>query len=99
MASVLALDLGSTQLKLLLLDGDARVSYVDAVPYETQAPRAGWIEQRPQDWTAALATGMRRLRETLPQAEIDAVGLSGHMSGVVLLDAQGEVLRPCITLS
>ena len=99
MANVLALDLGSTQLKLLLLDGEGQLSYVDAVPYETQTPRAGWIEQRPQDWTAALAAGMRRLREAMPGAEIDAIGFSGHMSGVVLLDAQGEALYPCITLS
>ena len=99
MANVLALDLGSTQLKLLLLDGEGQLSYVDAVPYETQTPRAGWIEQRPQDWTAALAAGMRRLREAMPGAEIDAIGFSGHMSGVVLLNAQGEALYPCITLS
>lgn len=96
---ILALDLGSTQLKLMLMDDTSRVCYLDAQPYATLSPRAGWLEQRPQDWADALERGMRRMRDAGLCAAIDAIGFSGHMSGVVLLDDAREVLHPCIMLS
>lgn len=99
MALILALDLGSTQLKLLLLDENARVVYVGTQGYPTQTPCAGRLEQRPADWLSALARGMDELRARHGIQDIAAVSFSGHMSGVVLLDADGQVLRPCIMLS
>lgn len=99
MAFILALDLGSTQLKLLLMNENAQVLYVGTQSYPTQMPHAGRIEQRPADWVSALETGMKALRSAHPAVAIDAVCFSGHMSGVVLLAADGSVTAPCIMLS
>lgn len=99
MAEILALDLGSTQLKLLIMNERAEVLYVHTQGYPTQTPCAGRIEQRPQDWAAALENGMKRLNSEHGTENISAVSFSGHMSGVVLLDKNGEVLLPCIMLA
>lgn len=99
MSVVLAVDLGSTQMKLLLMNEHTDVVYVDTQAYPTQAPRAGWLEQRPSDWIDALRRGMQKLSEEYGTGDIAAVSFSGHMSGVVPLDASGGVLHPCIMLS
>ena len=99
MEAVLALDLGSTQLKLMLMDRNGGVLGTVTEGYPTLAPQAGWLEQRPEDWAAALEKGMERLRALRPEAEIVSVGFSGHMSGAVILDGEGSVLHPCIMLS
>lgn len=99
MAAVLALDLGSTQLKLLVMDEKLHISYVGVEGYPTQAPKAGYLEQRPQDWVTALERGMRTLKEQRGTQDIAAISFSGHMSGVVLVNGAGSVLRPCIMLA
>lgn len=99
MAAILALDFGSTQLKLLVMNENAQVIYVGTQRYSTQSPRAGWVEQRPEDWHKALERGMKELHAKCKEECIDAISFSGHMSGVVLLDGEGNVLHPCIMLS
>ena len=99
MASVLALDLGSTQLKLMVMDENARVVYLGTQGYPTQAPRAAYLEQRPQDWEQALERGMEELSAKHGCDDIAAISFSGHMSGVVGLDAQGGLTGPCIMLA
>jgi xylulokinase len=54
MKLILALDLGSTQLKLLIMDEHTQVKYVDQVSYPTDTPRAGWLQQYPADWVMAI---------------------------------------------
>ena len=99
MDAVLALDLGSTQLKLMLMDRDGKVLGTVTESYPTYAPQAGWLEQHPEDWVSALKKGMSQLNALFPDTAIVSVGFSGHMSGAVLLDADGCVLHPCIMLS
>lgn len=99
MAAVLALDLGSTQLKLMVMDEEARVVYLGTQGYPTQAPQAAYLEQRPEDWASALQKGMDELSEKRGTDDIAAIAFSGHMSGVVGLDAQGEITGPCIMLA
>lgn len=99
MAAVLALDLGSTQLKLMVMDEEARVIYLGTQGYPTQAPKAAYLEQKPQDWILALERGMQELCEKHGTEDITAISFSGHMSGVVALDADHQVLGPCIMLA
>ena len=99
MGFILSLDLGTTSLKLLLLDREGRTAYVHSVAYPTQFPRPNWIEQDPQAWVDALAQGMRALRERFSPNDIEAIGFAGHMSSVVLADAAGIPVYPCITLA
>ena len=99
MAAILTLDLGSTQLKLMVLSENAEVLYLDSEKYPTYAEDGGFLEQKPEEWIEALQRGMRKLGQRMDARSIDAVSFSGHMSGVVLVDKQGEVLRPCVMLS
>ncbi len=99
MARILALDLGTSQLKLLVMDENATVECVIVEAYPTYTPYPGWLEQNPDDWCAALLRGLEKLAQRLPLSQIDVISFSGHMSGVVMLNERGDVLHPCILLA
>lgn len=99
MAQILALDLGSTQLKLLVMDEKAQVVYVDTQRYSTRSICAGWLEQDPKDWKEALKKGIQKMWQSIDLHKIEAISFSGHMSGIVVMDTAGSVLHPCIMLS
>lgn len=95
-ARLLGLDLGTSSLKAVLTDGRGAVLDVASRPYPLARPRPGWVEQAPEDWWAALVALLADLRahgHTLD--DLAAVGFSGQMHGLVLLDAHGEPLGPC----
>lgn len=99
MGYILSLDLGTTALKLLLLDREGRTAHVRTVPYSTRFPRADWMEQDPEAWVNALAQGTQALWEQFSPKDVEAIGFAGHMSSVVLADAEGKPAYPCITLA
>jgi xylulokinase len=91
----LGIDLGTSSVKALLIDGEDRLVAQAGAPLEVASPRPSWSEQDPHAWcdaclrsVLALPTNMRR--------EVRGIGLSGQMHGAVLLDAQDAVLRPAI---
>src|SRR5690606_16904060 len=98
MALFLGLDTSTTGSKALIIDERGDVLAVASSPHTLQSPRPLWSEQDPREWwEASLAS----IRSVLAQAgirgeEIAAVGLTGQMHGLVLLDDAGEVLRPAI---
>ena len=95
----LGIDLGTSGVKAMLIDGDQRViGSATGKEVATARPHAGWSEQDPADWIRATEEAIAGLRAVHP-AELSAVrgiGLSGHMHGATLLDAEDKVLRPCI---
>ncbi len=99
MPLILAIDLGSSQLKLLVMDEKTRVQAVVTEGYPTGTPGPGHLVQRTEDWEKALRTGFLRLSELVELSEIEAVSFSGHMSGLVMVDGDGRALHPCIMLS
>jgi len=94
----LGLDLGTSELKTLLLADDHRIVAVARAPLTVSRPRPLWSEQDPAQWWEALETVMTALRATHAEAlaTVRAIGLSGQMHGAVLLDADDVVLRPAI---
>jgi len=79
----IGLDLGTSALKALLVDEDARVVGTASVPLTVLRPRPGWSEQDPQDWREAALAVVDELASS-HSAEIAAVrgiGLSGQMHG------------------
>lgn len=94
----LGIDLGTSELKLLLLDDENRIVASLGEPLASSRPQPLWSEQHPADWWSALDRSMLRLRESQPGAmsAVRAIGPSGQMHGAVLLDTQGHVLRPAI---
>jgi xylulokinase len=99
MSLILALDLGTSSAKSLLMREDGKVLHVHSEPYPSYSPQPGWVEQQPTEWiTAAIASAQVVLNDAAP-GEVSVISVSGHMSGVVLIDADGNPLGPCITLS
>jgi xylulokinase len=96
--SFLGIDLGTSEIKLLLIDGVGGLVGQAGAPLQVSRPHPLWSEQAPQDWWRALETAIAQLRRTHSQAfaEVRAIGLSGQMHGAVLLGASDEVLRPAI---
>ena len=94
----LGLDLGTSEVKALLLADDHRIVAVARAPLTVSRPRPLWSEQDPAQWWEALETVMTALRATHAEAlaTVRAIGLSGQMHGAVLLDADDVVLRPAI---
>lgn len=94
----LGLDLGTSELKALLLDRQHRVLATARAPLTVQRPKPLWSEQSPAAWWQALEIVMDQLQREQPAAlaRLEGVGLSGQMHGAVLLDAEQAVLRPAI---
>lgn len=92
----LGLDLGTSGLKALVLDADQRVVAEAHAPITTSRPRHAWSEQDPADWITAASSAFDALSGQVDMGAIAGIGLSGQMHGAVLLDAAGQVLRPCI---
>lgn len=93
---ILAIDVGTTNCKTLLLDRDLNVLAKVSSEYPVAVPQPGWAEQQPEDWWVAVKESIRRVVAQADPAAIQAVGLSGQMHGLVALDRQGRVLRSAI---
>lgn len=93
----LGIDLGTSGVKVLLLDGERSVATTSA-PLTVQRPRPGWSEQHPEDWWLATQHCLDALQSAQPRAfrAVQAIGLAGQMHGATLLDNAGALLRPCI---
>jgi xylulokinase len=94
----LGIDVSTTGAKALLIDGTGAVVSSATTPLSLSTPKPLWSEQDPLEWWDGVANS---IRQALAQADaqggmVRAVGLTGQMHGLVLLDASGEVLRPAI---
>ena len=94
----LGLDCGTSSLKALLVDERAQAIASAARSYSPDRPRAGWSEQNPDDWAAAMAGAIADLKASAGKAlgAVKAVGFSGQMHGAVLLDRTDKPIRPAI---
>jgi xylulokinase len=95
---LLGIDVGTTGSKALLVDADGVVKASATTEYPMFTPRPLWAEQNPADWWDATVTSIRQVLDQsgVKPDQVLGVGLTGQMHGLVLLDAGGEVLRPCI---
>jgi xylulokinase len=96
-APTLGIDLGTSAVKALLLDGDHVVGTAQA-PLTVSRLHAGWSEQDPEQWWSAACACLDALRAQHPVAlrAVRAIGLAGQMHGATLLDDAGHTLRPCM---
>lgn len=94
----LGIDIGTSELKALLLDEQGEIVATQHATLTVQRPHPHWAEQDPHAWWQATCQVVAALRQQAPQAwsSVRAIGLSGQMHGAVLLDKRGNVLRPCI---
>ncbi len=98
MTYVVGIDASTTATKAVLVDEAGGVAGIGAVAYGFEAPRPGWTEQSPELWWDGAVAAIRQVLATTAVSgdEVRAVGLTGQMHGLVLLDAADQVLRPAI---
>ena len=94
----IGLDIGTSGVKAVLVDGDQAILADANAPLSVQRPHTLWSEQDPDAWWEAVETALTALRTARPAeyAAVRGIGLSGQMHGATLLDAAGKVLRPAI---
>ena len=89
-------DLGTSALKLLLVDTDGKIINSVSKTYDVSFPNPGWSEQNPEDWWTALVDGIKDLTENNDVSLIRGIGVGGQMHGLVILDENDNVIRPAI---
>ncbi len=92
----IGIDLGTSAVKLLLMDEKGGIRNIVTKEYPLFFPHPGWSEQNPEDWVTAVSEGIRELTEGIDRAEVAGIGAGGQMHGLVALDAEDRVLRPAI---
>lgn len=94
----LGVDISTTGSKALLVDESGTVIATASSPHTLQTPKPLWSEQNPSEWWQAASASIRSVLQKagLGGESVSAVGLTGQMHGLVLLDGVGEVLRPAI---
>ncbi|MBQ6421503.1 MAG: xylulokinase [Clostridia bacterium] len=92
----IGIDLGTSAVKLQLTEADGRIVAAESRAYGVRYPHPGWSEQDPADWKTAVFDGIRALVKKHGGADIAAIAAAGQMHGLVTLDAEDRVLRPCI---
>src|SRR5512134_1985818 len=94
----LGIDVSTTSAKALLIDEKGRVAASATTALTLQTPKPLWSEQDPQEWWKGTTASIRKALADAGAggADVAAVGLTGQMHGLVLLDAARNVLRPAI---
>src|SRR5215211_7678800 len=94
----LGIDTSTTSSKALIIDERGDVIAVASSPHTLQTPRPLWSEQDPREWWQAVSASIRSVLEKagIGGERVAAVGLTGQMHGLVLVDEAGNVLRPAI---
>jgi xylulokinase len=95
---LLGVDVSTTATKALLLDEKGTVVAIASTPHTLSMPRPLWSEQNPEEWWQAATASIRLvlLKAGFGGEAVAAVGLTGQMHGLVLLDDSGQVVRPAI---
>jgi xylulokinase len=93
--SFLGIDLGTGSLKAAIIGENGRELAAASVAYALETPHPGWAETSVQTWWRALCAAAARLPAGL-RSDVQAIGFSGQMHGVVLIDADGEAVRPAM---
>jgi xylulokinase len=94
----LGIDVGTSSVKVLLVDDEQRVVGEASAPLTVERPHPLWSEQSPASWWKATSEALAQVRGAAPAAfsAVRGIGLSGQMHGATLLDAKLRVLRPAI---
>ena len=89
-------DLGTSALKLLLVDSCGEIVKTVTRTYPVQYPQPAWSEQSPEDWWSAFVLGVKELTNEIDSSQIKGIGVGGQMHGLVVLDKDDNVIRPAI---
>lgn len=91
----IGLDLGTSSTKGILVDAKGKIIREHTAEYPVYYPKDGWSEQNPSDWVVAVNKVLSVLTDGI-KSEIKGLSVGGQMHGLVVLDGDGQVIRPCI---
>lgn len=92
----IGIDLGTSAVKLLLMDADGNIQKIVSKEYPIYFPHPGWSEQNPEDWYTQTIAGLRELLMEYDRSQVAGISFGGQMHGLVLLDEENNVIRPAI---
>ena len=92
----IGIDLGTSSVKLLLMDSSGKIVNIVTEEYPVSYPHPGWSEQRPEDWYEKTVAGVRKLIRDADREQIAGISFGGQMHGLVILDRDDQVIRPAI---
>ena len=92
----IGIDLGTSAVKLLLMDETGRILKIVSKEYPLSFPHPGWSEQNPEDWFEKSMEGIRELTADCDRSRVKGISFGGQMHGLVALDEKDQVIRPAI---
>ncbi len=92
----IGVDLGTSAVKLLLMDENGKIKKTVSREYPLYFPHPGWSEQKPEDWYIQSMDGLKELLRDEKKEEVAGISFGGQMHGLVLLDENDEVIRPAL---
>lgn len=92
----IGIDLGTSAVKLLLMEGNGKIANVVSKEYPLYFPHPGWSEQKPEDWYEQTIAGVKELLTGFDASQVAGISFGGQMHGLVILDSEDNVIRPAI---
>lgn len=92
----IGIDLGTSGTKFLLVAANGEILAENTQSYEVCYPHSGWSEQSPELWYKAALTGLKELLQGQDKSAVKGISFGGQMHGLVVLDKDDNVIRPCI---
>ena len=92
----IGVDLGTSAVKLLLMDEEGKIVNIVSREYPLYFPHPGWSEQKPEDWWEQSKEGIRELVKDVDKSKVAGISFGGQMHGLVILDENDNVIRPAI---
>lgn len=92
----IGIDIGTSSAKSVLIDSEGRIIRSASAAYPVAEPKPGWREIDPEAWMQAVDTTLGQLLEGVDRARVRSIGVTGQMHTLVLLDRQGNPLRPAL---
>lgn len=92
----IGVDLGTSAVKLLLMEESGKIEKIVSREYPLYFPHPGWSEQNPEDWMKEAMAGIKELTSEIDRSQVAGIGCGGQMHGLVTLDAEDHVIRPAI---
>ena len=92
----IGVDLGTSSVKLLLMNGEGKIQKTVTREYPLYFPKPGWSEQNPEDWWKETLEGIEELTSEYDKSQVAGISFGGQMHGLVILDENDQVIRPAI---
>ena len=88
----IGIDLGTSAIKLLLMEGNGKICNIVSKEYPLSFPNPGWSEQNPYDWYDQMIAGIKELVNGFDTTKVAGISFGGQMHGLVMLDENDEVI-------